>query len=723
MITRHHSLRAMLLATSGMAALAATHPAAAAATAAAKEAEPDTIVVTAQRREERLPDVPVTILSIDATQLDDANVKSLADVANISTGLRFDKKGAYTQTTIRGVGSALGGVGVGSNIGIYLDGFYLSSLVGVDFDLMNIQDIQVLKGPQGTLFGRNTTAGAILVQTKKPSTTTRAIVEAQYSMYGAQKYSGYVTTGLGEKVAVDFAGSYNKGDGWFTNIYDGNKNVGKYERWSVRTGINVDITDRLSVLLRYEHASVNDPTPLLTNLWFDPTYGHAMGVAALRPGVVITSKPGEVAYSIPLELQSTQDALRMTVNWDLDFATLTSYTQLERTDTPVYTNDYAQSSAKITSLKIPAHSKTKSEELILASKPGSRLQYTAGLFYYANPDAFPATLLSFNGSAYNFSSGSGVESKSTAAFADVTYEVIDRLFLTGGIRYTHDKLEQPYYLNAARVPQYLPELTTNKFTPRAVVRYALTPDSNVYASYSQGFKAQIYNLTVSAIPVKPEELNAYEVGYKYATRAFSLNVSGFYYDYTNEQVASYPVINGTPSSVTFNAAASTIYGIDADTRFNVTDDFSLTLGAEYLHARWDDFTSAPGFTVNPTTYAMPNGPVNASGKHMLRSPSLTATAGGRYGTVVAGGELVLSANVYFSSSFYFDTNEQLPQGSYATLGLRAEWTDPSDRYVLAVFGNNVTNARYLTQLAQTGNAVAATWSPPAIVGGSIRVKF
>ena len=152
----------------------------------------------------------------------------------------------------------------GPSVGTYVDGFYLPSPLEADFQLNNVNNIQVLKGPQGTLFGRNTEGGAILVTTSKPSATTRADLEGAYGSYNAQIYNGYVTAGLTDKIAVDLAAIDSKGNGYTQNIWNGSDTYGAYQNSSFRAGLKVDLTDKVSVLLRLQYDSVNDPTNNMT---------------------------------------------------------------------------------------------------------------------------------------------------------------------------------------------------------------------------------------------------------------------------------------------------------------------------------------------------------------------------------------------------------------------------------------------------------------------------
>src|SRR3981081_660809 len=167
------------------------------------------VVVTAQRRSELSRDVPISITSLSADVLEHSGAEQLGDIARLTPGLRFAAAGSFFQPTIRGVGTAVTTSGGGPNVGIYTDGFFSSNPEVADFQLLKVQSIQVLKGPQGTLFGRNTTGGAILVTTADPSTKPGAEFKASYGSFNAVKLQGYGTFGLSEKIAMDVEGIYS----------------------------------------------------------------------------------------------------------------------------------------------------------------------------------------------------------------------------------------------------------------------------------------------------------------------------------------------------------------------------------------------------------------------------------------------------------------------------------------------------------------------------------
>lgn len=690
------------------------------------------IVVTAQRREERLQDVPISITSLSSDQLTDAHITDLTSIMKLAPNVRFDNQGSFVQGTIRGVGSSVVTTGSGANVGIYLDGFFVPNPQAVDEQLLNIDNIQVLKGPQGTLFGRNTTGGAILVNTAKPSQQTGAVADISYGSFNTQREQAYVTTGLTDKIAIDAAGMYTKSDSYFTNIVTENDKEGAYENWMVRAGLKFDLSDAVSLLLRYEHQNFNDPTQEEQNAYV--VNGQPVTIQAIVPGAIVATRPGEVASPSPNpdEFKAKNDIVQLTSSFDLGFANLTSYSQFRHEQT-VFGQNGIIGSLPLETAAIPVKDDTITQEFLLTSKPGPRLQYTLGAYYFHYTDIFRANV-SIGGAPLMPVTGSGTYNQSYAGYADVTYQVLEQWFLTAGLRYTHDEVRDGYYIvpfSTTRV--YAPTLSENKATPRVVVRYAPDRDSSVYASFSQGYKAGIYNLGGdSLVPVKPENINAYEVGYKYARQGLAFDLASFYYDYKDLQVPSYGLGPGNvPVGFVSNAATARIYGFEGDVRYQIVRDLELNASAAYLNAKYKSFPDAPGNTpcfsspaVCGANFGMaPATTVEASGFEMQRAPRYTAALGAKYSMDLLSGRLALSSNLYETASFFEDSAHEVRQPSYATLGLRAEWTDSSQRYTVAVYGDNVTGKRYYLQAYPGNTGYVSTWSAPAMVFGEIRVRI
>ncbi len=701
---------------------------------AAAESDSGEIVITAQRRAEKSVDVPITVTTLGAEALATANVQNLSDISLVTPSLRFDNQAAFAQPTIRGIGTAVTTSGGGANVGIYVDGFYSPNPLASDFELLNVESIQVLKGPQGTLFGRNTTGGAILVQTSDPSVEPSARFKASYGRFNEARLQGYATYGLSDRIAVDLEGIYRSGDGFVRNIISGSKKDGEYESWSVRAGIKIDVSDAVSVLVRYTHGKVDDPTSLLTNAYLDPVLGAT--IANFAPPGSFTTKPSEYAGTNPRYFRSKNDNVQATIKADLGFADLASYSQY-RTENVDVSQDIDQIATTIFHLGLPVYNKTLSQEFLLTSKPGGPLQWTAGLFYFQNRDTYTTFIDNNVATAGRIRlGGSSTTTKSFAAFTDVTYEVSPSVFITAGGRYSHDQIDDAYYItpfSGVRTPVTQAQsdaVKRGRFTPRVVLRFKPSDQSSLYASFTQGYKAGILDVGgATGNPVKPEKVNAFEVGYKYDDRRLSFETAAFYYDYKDLQVSLFK--GNPPSAQIVNAASSEIYGLEGQVRYDLADSFQVNAGAAWTHARYKRFDDAPIYQRCPgiggcgggTSFFLLTG-TTLRDVTMQRTPSFTGNIGTRYKADLGGGNLVLSSNLYYSSKFFFGPSGiQFPQKGYEVLSLRAQWSDASDRYSVALWGDNVTNNRYVTQVQYNNFGIGSTWSAPVTYGIEFGVKF
>ena len=715
----------------------------------------DEIVVTAQRREEKLVDVPISVANLSADALDTANVDELVDISKVTPGVRFDFSSGFFQPNIRGVGTSITTSGGGSNVGIYTDGFYSPNPLSVDFDLLKVRNIQVLKGPQGTLFGRNTTGGAILVQTAEPSQDASAEVRASYGRYNEMKLQAYATTGLGEGVAVDVEGLLKKGDGWLKALNTG-KRLGKYENWSVRTGLKIETGD-FSGLLRYIRSDIDDPTPVLDATYFHPSFGSGKPTFGVLGTTATHSKNRIAVDNAPEYFRAKTNVVQLTLKLDMGFADLTSYSQYRNEDVDSSV-DLDHSGVPIFQLGLPNTNRTTSQELLLTSKPGGALTWTAGLFWFSNKDQY-ITHIDNAGIAPQGRirlGGSSTTTKSLAAFLDMTYELSPKLFLTAGARWAKDKVTDAYWNTRFLAPSYVngsgqtvaapggrvavPGISDDRVTPRFVIRYKPDDSSSIYASFTKGYKAAIIDVggscqnapAYSCNAVNPETIDAFEVGYKYSEGPLSFETSAFYYDYKNLQVSLY--LAGQASII--NAAKSEIYGLDGTLRYDLTDAFTVSLGGAWTHARYKKFVNAPVYVNCANLGTATLNTCNANGISYLvigqnlkdvtmqRTPKFTGNIGANYRADVAGGELALSGNWYYSSKLFFGPSGiQFPQGAYDTLSLRAQWTDPTDSWMVALWGNNVTNSRYRTGVQYNNFAIGANWNQPTTYGVEVGVKF
>lgn len=232
------------------------------------EAGTGDIIVTAQRRAERLEDVPMAVAAANQQTLANAGITDIHDLDQLAPGVQISFTGAYTQPSIRGVTTLTAGSGWENNVAVYVDGFYSPSPAGINMDLTNIQDIQIFKGPQGTLYGRNATGGAILINTRAPSKTFTFDAEASYARFDEVKLGGFVSGPISDAIRVSLSGNLRSSDGYYRSIdpAGSGRTVGDaapIRQRSVRAKLEADVTSELTATLAYNYSLINDPTTLL----------------------------------------------------------------------------------------------------------------------------------------------------------------------------------------------------------------------------------------------------------------------------------------------------------------------------------------------------------------------------------------------------------------------------------------------------------------------------
>ena len=684
------------------------------------------IIVTAQKRAERIENVPISITAVSGDTLTAAGVSASSQLPQLVPSLRIDYSGSFAAPTLRGVGSASAGNGLSSNVATYVDGFYVPSQQANDFQLLSVTNVSVLKGPQGTLFGRNATGGAILVTTRDPSFDTTGIASVSYARFDHVTMSGYFSTGLSERIAADVSAIYDHGDGFLRNIAFGGK-PGRFERYTIRSKLLFEASDSVRFILGYQHNHTDDPTTFQLNLH------NGLGVAAFVPGAVIATRRGEVSLDYKdAGFKLNANTLTLKAEADLDFATLTSYSMYRAQQTRS-SLDFDQSNIPIFHLYFPYRQKSYSQELNLTSKAGGRLDWVLGLYYFHDNDRQTDFQISVGGAPFVPGFLSHQVTSAGAAFADGTYEIADSLFITAGLRYSIERKSADYLTQSVIVGPLggdSASKTWRSLTPRLVARYEIGDRTNIYASWSRGFKSGAFNPSGQNVsdPVNPEKIDAFEVGFKTASPLIRFNTSAYYYDYTDLQISSYVSAQG----VLRNAAAAEIYGADADVVFNPMPDLELRAGAAYTHARFKDFKNAPvyiqclDFATCGAAFGtfIPTGLPNASGYRLPRAPDFTGNLGISY--VLHFGDdakLTLNGDLYHTSRVFFDPVEQFGQKAYDILNLRATYAFAGDKLQIALFGTNVTGTTYVNQVIPAALSIGQTYGEPTSYGVAFTAKF
>ncbi|MDB5687380.1 MAG: tonB dependent receptor family protein [Rhizorhabdus sp.] len=678
------------------------------------------IVVTAQKRSEKLRDVPISITTLSAATLEATGARSAVDLTSITPGLYVQQNGAFAQPAIRGVSSTVTSAGADSNVAVYIDGVYQPSQTGNLGDLVDVEQIEVLKGPQGTLFGRNATGGAISITTRKPSYEPQAEISASYGRFHDVRLTAYGSTGLSDKVAVSVGALYGDDDGYTFNVGTG-KNVSGAHSLVVRGKLLFEASDSTSFTLTANRSEKRDNQGYSVS----PLKGNY--VRLTLPGVIVPKPPRQISMSFDpnIETDSSSGALRGET--DLGFASLTSITSYQRRTSNLLL-DTDRINLPISDILINGKQKTFTQEFDLVSPSGQAFRYFAGIFYLHDRDFQKYTINKSTTPIFNT-----VKTSAFAPFAEVNWDFVDRFTLIAGARYSSEKKQ---FDGSSGAKVVAASKTFTNFTPHLGLRFALTDQSNLYATYSKGFKSGLFDaLALSTTPVKPEELNAYEVGYKFGRGSTSFNIAGYYYDYKNIQVQSLsPSGNGT--TVVFNAAAGEIYGVDADFSVKPVQGLTLTGGVSYVHAEYKNFPLAliyqplPGggnALVNLNTTNPVTGQVNtqgATGQRIARMPRYTASLTAIYHHDLDGGSaLELASTGYYSGSFSWSPQGRVRQSPYFLLNSELSWILPDEHYRISVWGRNLTDTTYGLYVADSAAGDSASYGRPRTYGVAVSAKF
>ncbi|MFZ4688020.1 MAG: TonB-dependent receptor [Polymorphobacter sp.] len=607
------------------------------------------------------------------------------------------------------VGTNVTGPGGDPNVALYVDGFYMPSQTGNMFDLPSLDRVEILKGPQGTLFGRNATGGAILLTTKDPSFNTKAFANASYGRFNEYRLGGYVTTGLSKTMAADLSASYRASDGWLTDLRTG-ENRNAQHSLDVRGKLLWEPAETVRLVFSASYNDTSDPTGLSQATLNANSVGRDFGELPQN----IASGPRVVTQEFQTEVKVKAHQFGIRADFELPFATLTSLTGYRKEDAYI-ASDLDSSYARAQFAAYDQYFENYSQELTLTSDADGPLTWVTGLFLYKQTSGFERFL--FNGFPF---ARSQVNAEALAVFADGTYRFGD-LSIIAGLRYSTE--ERAFYRTTPGRSFPAPAKTTfSDLTPRLGLRYELTDNSNVYATYTQGFKSGTYNATaaITAPPVRPENITAYEVGYKSASANASLSIAGFYYKYTDIQVTAFDFNAGV--SRLLNAASARSYGIEVDGQFQVTDALKLRAAAAWTNARFESFPGAPSFPPQPDLSGNNSVFVDASGGAMLRAPDFTVSGTVDYTLPIGDRSLNIVLRPYWTSEINFSFDERITQPAYFTLDADMHFK-LNDNLEFSVWGRNLTDKVYATFRGQSTARDGIIFAQPLTFGVAIRASY
>lgn len=688
----------------------------------------DEVVVTAQKRSERLLDVPMSVTATSGEELSNAGISSTGSLQQISPGLLTVNNGLAFTPAIRGISSVGTSAGDEANVSMYLDDVYIGAPLAGLFDLKDIQRIEVLKGPQGTLFGRNATGGALRIVTLPPSFTPRAELSADYGFdYEQLKLGAYLTGPLTSNIAASLNLFHLSNDGYTVGVAPAlaGRRFSRAENSAIRGKLLFQPSDALSFTLAADYSERSD------NSIFSAVPRNRRNVAENVPDIQLGS-PGFYPGSVEPIIDVTAKGVSLDGTWyPSDYLTIRSITAY-RSAEGLFQTDTDRASAGTSSLRLIQDQDTFSQEFNISGPADDRLSWIGGLFYYASDAGNPY----FRAFAGNAPTGTivgdftdTVKTTSYAAFGELNFDFTDRLHGILGARYTTEKKEFEFrdIVRAAGLRTGGAEATYDSPTFRAVLQYDVAEDANVYVSVSNGFKSGVFNsYALPAIPVAPEKITAGEIGAKGRFSGITLTAAAFWYDYTDIQVTAYTQLpTGAYVSTLNNAAAATVKGFEISARGSLTDKVSFDVGLSALPtANYDEYTTASVFVFNPATGGATSVvPFDASGSRMLRAPKYQGTARLTYEDRVLSGQLLATVNLSYNDGFNWQVGNLSPEEAYTVINAKVSWTDPAGRLTYSAFVENLTDELYSLNTTSGAPGIADAFAPPRLFGVGIAAHF
>lgn len=739
---RNPSMRVCLQLGVALAALTATPAFAQDAPAASSDqdqATPDgDIVVSARRRDEKLIDVPISVSVVTGDSLVQQGAPDITALQDKTPNLTLQIARGSNSTMIafsRGVGQQDPLWGFEPGVALYIDDVYVARPQNSILDIFDVERVEVLRGPQGTLYGRNTIGGAIKYVTKKLGHDFHADGRVSYGSYNQFDLVGTVTVPVTDSLSIGGSVARYTRDGYGKNLTTG---ADQYNKDVLAARVSAEYAPSDNLFIRIAGDRTLDKS--------NPRHGTRLagngGVAAYQPTASVYDTRAGIGDDNRVMSQGLSATVQIGLSDALTFKSITAWRN-GKTDTLIDFDNTPDPT-----LDIPAYYQDRqfTQELQLLYS-GSRVQGVFGLYYLNSKaaGAFDTVVGLLN---LTILTSGTVYTKSYAAFGDVSFDLTDQLKLSVGGRYTKDDktgsvyrqnftgLRSPFFGNAAAVPGLLRTDYTNsrsfdQFTPRVSLSYEPRQDLNFYASWGKGFKSGGFDMRGDAILTpttvdgyKPEKIDTYEIGMKgaFLDRTLFVNLAGYYSNYRDQQVTiQAPAAGGGIASFVDNAGKAEIYGFELEARMVPSRHFTASLVFGYTHADYKEFFT---YIAGGTT------PVDVSDQRVFQNtPKYTANASFTWSEDLAGGTIAFTPAVSLRSDIsMFEYTSPLDQDGYALVDASLNWTSGDGMFRLGVAARNLTDKRYRVggyyfPGALYGNSIIGYYGPPRTVTGTIEVRF
>ncbi|MCZ6719669.1 MAG: TonB-dependent receptor, partial [Gammaproteobacteria bacterium] len=665
-------------------------------------AQIEEIIVVAQKREENLQSVPIAMSAYDATALDARAIESITDMSNPTPGLIVSGNLRSAQIFIRGIGSEDISIGTEGSTAVYLDGVYLGRTEMALTEFLDVERVEVLRGPQGTLYGRNAVGGAINVLSKPPTDELWLSGSVLAGNFHRLRVRGTASGPISEKVRGRVSFVDNNHDGFVTNGLPGapRKFFHDEDYFGARSSLVLDLNDSIDVSIGADYSRSDDNGKVNIN-FMTPDFLVAAGATPVVD-------PFTVFQDMPVFHDLENYGGHVTVAWNLGtyaLKSISSYRKVE--EVALFDSDGTEAFGVFVDLA--RNQQQFSQELRMLSPADERFSWIAGLFYFYE-DADQKFDLWFPGPSLLPLSATN-QTDAYAAYFQGSLQLSDRLAATAGLRFSYEEKEGS---NAGGPISD----SWNEATPKLLVEYYANEAVLLYASATKGFKSGGFqSLGIQPSTFDEEIVWAYEGGIKslWFDSRLRINASVFFYDYSDLQVQT--VDETTLEVFIENAASSSITGGEIEVTAQPSDDLTLELWLAFLDAEYDEFIG-----LDPIL----GGAIDLSGNSLRSAPDLSFGVAAQYQLNLAiHGSVTLRGEYQWQDDVFFNQFEDplIGQQSFGLLNARVTWVTANERFGVSLFAKNITNEAYFSTGITFGFGPLGVIADPRTYGIELTVAY
>jgi len=689
------------------------------------------VIVTAQKRQENVQDAALAITAISGHDLEARNFESLFDLNQFSPSVISGQIGGMNRLFIRGIGMSSLAEGNDPSSAFHVDGIYVGRPSAQLTSMFDIDRIEIVRGPQGTLYGRNATGGAVNVITRKPTEDFEGYISASFGNYKSQKYDGAISGPLNKLKTVlgRLAVSVSKNDGYVQNEYL-NRKTEDQDSYGLRGTLDWDLSPSANILLSAEYSNEDDENYAAAPFGAYPGFTLFSDTVPGLPKAIVGVRDKTSVSMINVnkrEFSSLGGTLALDISENWIFKSITGWRRA------AYDNTYDSDNGPVTNVG-DFYADTKAEQFseeIQFSYDSDKLQFIAGLFYFDEKVDVDRRVKfdTFFGPGNTYNPKGKMDIETWAVFSQVTYSLAQKFRLTAGGRYSAEKRYHDGAFQGAdnSVPPVIvvQDKSWGDFTPKLGVEYDLSDQMLLFVSYTEGFKSGSFNIGENNDDgngnhfYDPEFITAYEVGLKGSTYDDRLRFSltGFYYDYEDLQLNKVIGI----STRTVNAATAKNKGIEFEIQSFVGENFLLQADLSYLDAEFTEFDA-----INPLTGLSED----LSGNKLPGSMEWTANLGFEWTIPVKiEGSLILNVHANYVSDRYFSefNDPVIGQDAVTRYNSSLNYSDPAGRYTLSLWGKNLSNENVASNkflgVDAFGFPIVGSWYPPRTYGVKLKFNF